>query len=233
MSKVQEVVNILLSEIDQKKSKIQGKIDSLSAQAVSEKTNINQMTRQLIDLEMAEDTRGQAALIKKIAQARENHEDIAGRITAYTEALNDTGFIMDKLPGIIKIGRQQQEAWAKNLQDKSSRKAELQKELESLSFKIQVLSNEIQIDSQRGRSVDRALTPLLKRIESRPLKSGYEFEYLEHLSNGESIDSLLDIPRSYSTIPEQSFGIPAPNPWKQEDKPRPVGNLMRSEHRNY
>lgn len=204
---VQEAVQSLISEVELKKSIIQAKIQLLTDQSTTKQTNINLMTRQQIDLELADDTAAHSDLAQKIAQAREDLTDITGRIAAYREALADhhNGPIIAKLPELLELEHEQREIRRKAFKDKVAKSVEMQSQFEALGLELQTLKNEIKTESLYGQVREKDLFPLLKALEKRPLKFGKELEYLESISRGQSVEHLVECPQPVWNIPQQEF----------------------------
>lgn len=213
MSKVQEAVNALISENVNRKAVIQSKVDALTAQAATEIASITQGTRKMITLEMAgdEDTQQYSELSQQVSRTREDHENTLGRISAYEKALqdNDSGLIVSKLPELLELDREQQLIKDKAFQIKISKQAEMQSQFETLGRELHNMKYEIRAEAQHAPSRGAYLMPLLKYLESRPIKFGHEFEYLELISRGESVEHLVEGPQPRWNIPQQEIYRPA------------------------
>jgi hypothetical protein len=205
MSKVQEAVSALLDEAYLKESVIQAKIKLLEDQAVVKQATINRMTRLQIDLELADDTTAHSASAQQISQERENLADLLGRIAAYREALIDShsGVIVDKLPELLRLENEQNEAHRESFAIKLSKMEEKKSQLNTLRLEIQALQTEINNDAQYRSSKD--LAPILRHLGPRLAKEheGNELTPLGRLVRGESLESLLNPPKPVRDIPYQ------------------------------
>lgn len=231
MSEVRNAVATLMGEINKRNSKIQEKINDLQSEAAGVKSNINRLMRDMVNYDLAGDTKGQAKADKEITQLRAKYDDQVARSEAYGEAFNDVSIIRSKLPEIFDIASKQKEATAKEIQDRVNLKNQLQQDLQDIQEKIKIASSEIQ--TLYNRSEDKELLALLKYVEKRSVAPGQEIAYLKAFSQGakcEALEQFLVEPQTARALPYQGIPTLVHQPVKRTDGPQEVNNLMQHEY---
>lgn len=194
MSKLQEVVNDLLEQMQKRNNKIQQKIRDYENQESKVNGTIDDLVRKLIEYDLADDVAGQEDTNKKITQQKELLDDIHAKISAYKDAINDPEIVKSKMPDIITLAKKERVNRNQATEQKRTQKQKFEKDMETLKQQIESIDKEIHllVESQETK----VLVPLLKYIEERPIKYNGEKGYLACLISGETdkLDQYIEVP---------------------------------------
>lgn len=178
-----EAVNELLDHIDAREEKIQSKIEEMQQEATTIKRNIDDLMMELVDCELNEDEKRQEDINKKASSLRNKYNEIQDKIKAYEGTLKDHNFIEIKIPNVIDIAKKQNAERGKVIKQKIALKEELQGKMAEIEKQIKAV--DLELDNLYFRTEAKKLKPLLKYIEPRKIKGGYEESYLSCLISGE------------------------------------------------
>jgi DNA repair exonuclease SbcCD ATPase subunit len=203
MSKLQETVNELMEQVQRRDSKINQKIKDYQVDETKAKDIIDALVRKLVEYDLADDAQGQKDTNKKITQQKEILDDIQDKIGAYRDALNDPEIVKNKIPGIVALAQKEKENRHQTIEQKRAQRRKLEENMKNLERQIELIGDEINLLVQSQEA--KVVRPLLKYIEKRPIKYGFENSYLGAYLNGttgELLDQYIEVPSpAYQTRP--------------------------------
>ncbi|MGI1659609.1 MAG: hypothetical protein ACRKFN_11570 [Desulfitobacterium sp.] len=185
---LQLAVRDLLQTIEARSSKIQERIEILQEESTEVDSQIGELMTELINYEIEENDQGQAEVNKKLAKLRSRKSELHDKIKAYQSAApaaaqsDELSLVKKELPKIVSLAKKQQKERAKNLDILREQKEKLLKEIKELQDKA--TSMDWQMDSMYGHPEAKIMLPLLRYIESRPIKHGFEESYLSAYLEG-------------------------------------------------
>jgi len=186
MLKLKNAVNELLGEVQEKKGKIQQKIEECKAAEAKAKNDLDALYRELVEYELRNDTKNQEDINRKIAKQNEILNDVQAKINAYSNTFNEPIDIPSRIPELVSLAKEERENRVKAINAKTEQKNQLQEESKNINQQLETIGNELR-NLEAVKEVD-ALRPLLKYIEERPIKHGFEDRYLNAYVYGEPND---------------------------------------------
>ena len=196
MQKLSEVVAGQLDQVNKRNGKIRERIASLQAEAAEVQKNVEKLTRDLVDFDLAEDPAGQARANKEIGKLRGRLTELLDQLKAYQGTLDDPAIIKRELPKIFALVRKERDERLTSLERKMRQLDQLNEEAESIAKQIALAENEA--NALRHNTEVRHLLLLLKYIEPRAIRRGHEERFLTAILDGvtgELLEQHLEIPK--------------------------------------
>jgi len=177
MAKLREMVSDIQANVRKRNEKIKARLAELDKEYSSLEISVKSLTNQLIQLEIEGNSSGQKELSQRIKDLKEDNRSIVDKREAYLSTLNDDSFVKAELPKLFAAAREEEKARGKAIEVNRQKREKLEKEIKKLQGEVEFLSRES--DNLRNMSEAKALIPLLKYIETRPIKNYFIESYIQ------------------------------------------------------
>lgn len=185
----QERINELMEEKSVREHKIRLLIKGVDAQINDLNKIMSTLTDNYVTQEIEGNVEALAAIDKEITDTRLNIENLQGKKDAYGRLDKEEKYIKDAIPKILESARKDMNERTEKVNKKNEEKKALELKIKEIENKIKSVDAELFI--LHSNDVVSLIKPLLKYIEPRKIKNGFEEQYLRVLlSDGPSSEYL-------------------------------------------
>jgi chromosome segregation ATPase len=189
MSNTAEIINKVMEEKNERVQKVRSLVSNIDLQLGELNKKLSALTDKYVTQEIAGNNEVLAGIDKDINDTRLSIENLQGKKNAYERLAKDDNQFKDTIPKILECARKDRNERFEKIKEKQGEKEALKLKIEEMENKLLGIDSELYVLNQNKEL--RLLKPLLKDIEPRKIKIGFEDSYIGVLlSEGTSSEFL-------------------------------------------
>lgn len=188
-----EIISAFRAKVTERREKIGAKIAALEQEAAEIRAKAERVSRQLVEAEFADDTKGQETARRLLRQLRQELDETQNLMDAYRGELNNCGRYEADIVRIRAAAAKERKLRLEGLEKLTTERSDVQRQIDALQEKLKQIDGDIErarVDAE-ARELARILGHIDPRLEKIP---SYEHErVLGHWISGndEAVEQIL------------------------------------------